>query len=373
MDGLNKLYFKKIIFFIILLIEFLYFQKINSQELQREYRAARFLGRGDTGIADSNGGDSIFYNPAGTAQTKGILNEIAIVSPQVEGTDNIKSLYDSAQGNSNAIDILAANQNKVFSAAAQNYTGIVFRKVSLAVMDRLNANAYVGIDPTTGIPTANIYGVNRAGVYLTLAHDFFDQHLLIGINGKYIQKREADLKISALNVESQISNSSLKSIIENSMKQGSGIGADIGMLLVLHKESSTQIGLVYRNLGMQYRWVVPEGASAPTSEPTVLDAGFKTSFGTKKSRVALFADMRDIANVENTDVGKRMHFGIEYSFLNSFGIMTGINQGYSTFGAFVSTKIIKVEGGVYTEEIGERVGTLPSQRFFGRIVFGWLI
>ncbi|BBH52142.1 hypothetical protein [Fluviispira sanaruensis] len=372
MDGI--IIFIKSRFNITILVIILFkTQVIYSQELQREYRSSRFLGRGDTGIADANGGDSIFYNPAAIAYANNILNEIVIISPQIEGTSNFISLYDSAQGNGNVASLLAANQNKVYSAAGQSLTGIIFKKVSLGVMDRINSNIYAGIDPTTGIPTANIYGANRAGVYFTLAHDFFDGHLLVGINGKYIQKREVNLSISALDVDSEISNNSLKTMITNSLNVGSGVGADIGLLLVLHKESSTQLGITVRNLGMQYRWTVPEGSKAPTSEPTVFDTGFKTTFGTKKSRVGIYADFRDISNTENTDIGKRIHLGAEYVLNNFFGIMTGLNQGYPTFGLFLNFKFIKIEGGMYTEEIGKITGSLPSERFFSRIVLGWLI
>ncbi|WP_186645534.1 hypothetical protein [Fluviispira vulneris] len=371
MDGIIKT-IKCNLNTIILFILLFKIQPIYSQELQREYRSSRFLGRGDSGIADANGGDSIFYNPAAIAYTNNILNEIVLISPQIEGTSNIKSLYDSAQGNGNVASLLAGNQNKVYSAAGQSFTGIVFKKVSLGVMDRINSNIYAGIDPSTGIPTANIYGANRAGIYLTLAHDFFDGHFLVGLNGKYIQKKEVDLAISALDVDTKLSNNSLKTIINNSLNVGSGVGADIGFLLVLHKESSTQLGFTVRNLGMQYRWTVPEGSTAPSSEPTVFDTGFKTTFGTKKSRVGLYLDFRDISNTEKAEIGKRIHLGAEYILNNFFGIMTGLNQGYPTFGLFLNFKIVKIEGGMYTEEIGKITGSLPSERFFVRIMLGWL-
>lgn len=376
MDGLRvrKKNLSVTIYFLFLTFIFSHYQNANSQELQREYRSANFLGKGDTGIANATGEDAIFYNPAGIAQGKGILNEIVLASPQIEATPNINQLYDSYNGgNTSAVHILSQNQNTVFSGAGQNYSGILFRKVALGILDRANANAYAGIDPATGIPTANIYAANRTGVYLTLAHDFFDNRLFIGINGKFIQKKEIDLKLSALDAESKLSNNSLSTIINNSLNQGDGIGADIGMMYVFNKETATQIGIVYRNIGMQYRWSIPEGSATPSAEPTVLDAGFNTSVGTKKSRVSFSADVRDITNVQKAAFGKRVHLGVQYSLENTFGVMTGINQGYGTFGLFIHTKFIQIEGGMYTEEIGSKLGEYPSQRIFARIVLGWLI
>ncbi len=378
MDGFRN-YIKKFtvtFYFIFIITIFFQHQNINSQELQREYRSAYYLGKGDTGIATATGEDAIFYNPAGIAQGKGILNEILLASPQIEATQNIDQLYksyNSSENSNSALQLISENQNTIYSAAGQNYSGLIFRRVALGVLDRANTNAYEAIDPTTGIPTANIYAANRAGVYLTLAHDFFDSRLFIGINGKYIQKKEINLKLTALDAETKLSNSSLSKVINNSLDQGNGIGADFGMIYVLNKETATQIGVVYRNIGMQYRWTVPEGSKAPSAEPTVLDVGFNTSTGTKRSRVSFAADIRDIANVQNTVFGKRVHLGLEYSLMDIFGVMTGLNQGYATFGIFLHTKFVQLESGMYTEELGSRLGEYPSQRIFARAVVGWLL
>ncbi len=367
----NRIPYYKLVF--ILLLFFLQSSQVYSQELQREFRSAEFLGKGDTGIATAKGMDAVFYNPAGIAQGKGIISEIVGISPQLEGTDNLKQLYDSYNGgNKSALQVLAENQNTVFSGAAQNYTGIIFRKVGIGFLDRANANAYEGIDPNTGIPTANIYAANRSGVYLTLAHEFFNDRLYLGMNGKFLQKKEINLSISALSAESQLSNGSLSTIINNNLNQGSGIGADIGSMIILNKEYFTQVGIVCRNIGMQYRWV-PDGNSPPTAEPTVLDIGLSSSFGTKKSKVTVAGDFRDISNNQNAAIAKRIHLGIEYTLLDRFGITAGINQGYPTYGVFFKATIIKTEAGMYTEEIGSRAGEYPSQRIFARIVVGWLL
>lgn len=367
----NSVSLKNVVF--IYLSFFLYNMSAFSQELQREFRSAEFLGKGDTGIATAKGMDAVFYNPAGIAQGKGILSEIVGASPQLEGTENLKQLYDSYNGgNKSALQVLAENQNTVFSGAAQNYTGIIFRKVGIGFLDRANANAYEGIDSNTGIPTANIYAANRSGVYLTLAHDFFSERLYLGMNGKFLQKKEINLSISALSAESQLSNGSLSTVINNNLNQGSGIGADIGTMLILNKEYYTQAGIVCRNIGMQYRWV-PDGNSPPTAEPTVLDIGLSSSFGTKKSKVTVAGDLRDLTNNQNAVLAKRIHLGIEYTLLDKFGITAGINQGYPTYGVFFKATVVKAETGMYTEEIGTRAGEYPSQRIFARIVVGWLL
>lgn len=376
MDGFRKqiIIAFRMIYTILIPFLFISFTKIYSQELQREYRSAHFLGRGDTGIATAIGVDAIFYNPAGVAQEKGILSEIVVASPQVEATQNLDQLYNSYTGsNTSALQTLAQNQNTVFSGATQSYSGIIFRKVSLGILDRANANAYEGIDPNTGIPTANIYAANRTGVYITLSNDFLDNRLFIGMSGKFIQKKEVNLSLSALNAETQLSNNSLNSVINNSLNQGAGIGTDLGLIFVLSKEYSTQIGIVYRNIGMQYKWTNPDGSTQPSPEPTVLDLGFSTSFGTKRSRVSLDADLRDVTNAQNTVLGKRVHLGMEYSLSDLFGIMLGLNQGYGTYGTFVHLKFLRVEAGMYTEEIGSRLGEYPSERIFARAVVGWLL
>lgn len=370
----TEINWKKLFF---LYIHILFFSltesRVFAQELQREYKSAEFLGKGDTGISSAHGMDAVFYNPAGISQGKGILSEIIAISPQIEGTENLKQLYDSYNNdNKSALQVLAENQNSVFSGAAQNYTGIIFRKVGIGFLARANANAYQGIDPSSGIPTANIYAATRTGVYLTFAHDVINERLYLGLNGKFLQKKEIDFVMSALSAESELSNDSLSKVVNNNLNQGAGIGADIGSMLILNKDYAIQLGIVCRNIGMQYRWV-PEGNSPPKAEPTVLDVGISASFGTKKSKVNIAGDFRDITNNQETAIGKRMHLGIEYTLLERFGASAGIHQGYPSFGIYYNAKIVKVETGMYTEEIGSRAGEIPSQRIYARIVLGWLL
>jgi hypothetical protein len=123
---------------------------------------------------------------------------------------------------------------------------------------------------------------------------------------------------------------------------------------------------------MKYSWSVPEGKSAPDAEKQTLDLGLSIEPGTRKSTSRIAVDYRDALGAYETSPYKRIRAGAEISFQNIVGVMGGIGQGYPSFGAFLNIKILRVEGGVYGEELGEEVGDLKSRRYFARVSVGWL-
>ena len=101
-----------------------------------------------------------------------------------------------------------------------------------------------------------------------------------------------------------------------------------------------------------------------------LNAGVALTFGTKLSSFKLLADYRDITGAHEDSVFKRTHFGVELNVRNFVGIMGGLNQGYPTGGVFFNTYLLRVDGGFYAEEAGERAGDYPDERYFARITVG---
>lgn len=371
---LNFILFKRLFVCLLILSLQLEAKSAFAQSFKYQYRSARFLGRGDTGIANSKGADALFYNPAGIALSAKQFSELVVVSPQGEGSDNLKSAYDKKkEGDSQFLEYLIANKNNPFYAAAQNADAIVFKKFAIGLMQRGAINAQLSEDPSTGQPSLDFASETWNGGYVALSHDVLNGHLLFGITGKFVQKTQYNLNLTALQIDSQLRNNTLTQTLKDSERKGDAMGADFGSVLVLHKESETQIGAVVRNVGMKYSWVIPAYGIAPDDDPQQVDVGASTSFGTKRGRVKLFADYRDVLNQQNQQNIKHTHLGLEYNLEDSIIVMTGLNQGYVTYGVALNFKILRVEGGGYTEETGENPGQSPSIRYFGRISLGWLL
>jgi hypothetical protein len=346
--------------------------EIFAGQLKYQYRSANFLGRGDAGMANVSGGDAMFYNPAGIYLGENRLHELYLLSPQAEGSNNLMTIYDKKdQGDTQLLAYLVENSRRTSYAAVQNLSAIVFKHFAIGAMQRGDIRA--AIESSNSIPHVYINGNYWNGFYSSFASSFFNQKLLIGVTGKYIQKRQYDLDVDSTQVSTLLQNTSLKKLFENTEKVGISIGSDIGAIFVLHKETNTHLGFALKNLSSNYDWKDSVIGKVPDSDPKELNAGFSTSFGTRKSRIKLFADYKDVLNEQNVDGIYHFHAGAEYSLKNVLTLDIGVNDGRITYAGGLNFKVIKFEVGSYAEVNTEIDDQVPDVRFFGRISVGWLL
>lgn len=343
-----------------------------GSEIPREYRSARYLGMGDAGVCLAEGHDALFYNPAGIADVTGLINEVIIASPQLELSSSAQDIYKDYKNGTDTLKIAKGLANNPQHLAVQNYSGIVFRRSALGVYERGQAGVFLGTDPLRGIMVAKGDILARAGINSAFGRGFWKDSLLIGVNLKFAQKAEGNIELDALNAETEFKGQKLSSIVSKYVHRGNGIGADLGGIWKFSDTSKTRLGLVIRNVGgMKYRWPVPATRVGPSDDLQTMDLGISIAPGTKKSFSVLTVNLRDALNAYHESIYKRLHLGARISFQNVLGAMAGINQGYPTYGGFLNIKIVRVEAGVYSEEVGENPGDLRSKRIFGRVSVGW--
>jgi hypothetical protein len=343
-----------------------------ASEMTSDYRSARYLGMGDAGIALSEGHDALFYNPAGIADVKGLINEVVLVSPQIEASSNIKDLYTQISNNKPALEILKSIEGEPQHAAVQNYTGLVFRRSAIGVYERAQTSLFLGTDPVKGLLVANADVYARMGVHSAFGQSFFGDSLLVGLNLKFAQKNEGHITIDALSAEGQLKDLSPSSALSKYVKRGNGVGADFGLIWKLEDKSQTRLGVVVKNIGdLRYRWAVPGTSIPPPSDKQSVDIGASIAPQTKKSSASLAVDFRDALNANGESPYKRIHLGARLSFRGVLGFVAGLNQGYPTYGAFLNFKVLRTEVGTYSEELGKNPGDMRSRRIYGRIIVGW--
>ncbi len=344
----------------------------DAAEITREYRSARYLGMGDAGISLAEGHDALFYNPAGIAGVKELINEVVLVSPQLEASTNARDLYNQISDNKSAIAILRSIEGDHQHVALQNYTGLVFRRSAIGVYQRAQTGLFLGTDPVKGMLVASADVLARAGVHSAFWQSFWNNSLLVGLNLKFAQKNEGSINVDALTAEEQLKDISPSTALSKYVRRGNGVGADLGLLYALNDKSQTRFGLVLRNMGdMKYRWSIPGTAVGPAPDKQTLDLGFSIVPQTKKSSASLAVDFRDALNANNESPYKRIHLGARLSFKGVLGFTAGLSQGYPTYGAFLNAKILRAEAGTYSEEIGTNPGDMRSKRIFARLIVGW--
>ena len=335
----------------------------------RLYRSAYFLGRGDTGIANADGHEAITYNPAGIAKGKGIYKETVLASPLVEGSAAIKDLYRKyvIEKNTDAetlVEELGKNQHVGF----YNYSGLVFRRAALGATVSSTTNllpyrssTYSGLPVVQGETTANQV------VTFALAENFFSKNFFMGLTGKYINRQEAALSVAiaeADNIESKLSDS-------NILNTAYGFGGDLGIMYRSNsKKAPFSIGLTVENVGN----INMTGATQKDKMealPQMVNFGISIEPKTRASAFKFLADYRDILSGNESNSLKKIHLGTELSIKDMIGITSGFNQGYPSIGAYIDTYVFRFDIGSYTEEVSERVGNRPDQRFFLRMKTGF--
>ena len=114
-------------------------------------------------------------------------------------------------------------------------------------------------------------------------------------------------------------------------------------------------------------------ATAPTPDPLVqvVDVGAAIEPGTKFSKFRLLAEYWDITNALSKDTYKKTHFGAELSVRDMFGVTGGMAQGWSSAGMYIDLYVVRLDGGVYIQEMADRAGIRPDKRLFLRLAAGF--
>jgi hypothetical protein len=342
-----------------------------AAELQREYVSSPMLGSGNAGVTDVSGLDSLFYNPANLARMPKIVGDVVLVSPHIEASQSGLSIYKDIQANKNMLDVVGSVVGRPVSLAVQNATGASFRRTAFALFQRAELDIAVKNNPISGIPIASASSAARAGVAFGLGRSFAKDFLHFGITGLIVQKAEAKLEVSALDAQAKFGKAGGKSVFDDAIKRGVGVGAHASMVLTPGGSSSPEFALVARNLGMSYGVGGKPANEQPTAEIQTVDFGFSLQPGTKNSRSRISLDIDDVLNKSNQNFYKRLHMGAEVTFSEILGVLGGLNQGYSTYGLFINSKIVRVDAGIFAEEMGKYPGDSKNRSFYGRVSVGW--
>jgi hypothetical protein len=338
-------------------------------EIPRMYRSGYHLGMGDTGVSFARGADAVFYNPAGIAQDDAIVAEISVLSPQIEFDRNSQNLVNMIRAGSDQLSLVSDAVGKQQYAALQNYTGFVFSRAAAGIFQRAQADAFIGTDPLSGLPRAEVGSTIYAGAHLAYARAVVDG-LLLGLNLKVVQKAETRESVSVLEAQ-QIADGNVDEYLNKAVRRGTGLGADLGLIYKGGKQTPFSFGAVAKNLGLDYHWPVEPGLPAPSAEASVVDLGLSIEPQTRKSRSRISIDYRDVFDEQGENAYKRLHIGAEVSFQDVLGGAVGLNQGYLTYSGIVRLWLVRAELGVFSEELGAYPGNRQSKRAFGRLSLGW--
>jgi hypothetical protein len=347
---------------------FMFSSTLHAEDDQRIYRDAYYLGRADTGLAIADNEQALMYNPAGLALGKGIYKRLILISPTIELSDDARNLVKELQAEN--ADIPAALRKRVGKnehIGFYNLTALILRRASIGVFNGQTTDILVHKSPEAGgLEGVKARLITSNGVVFGLAQDFMSQKLLVGASFKYMHRGEASF---AANITDSENLNNMES--DDLLRQGLGSSADLGIMYKIPGRLGASLGATINNLGGTAFSSMSEDQAAPSRLKQVVNLGAAIEPGTKVSRFRLLGEYWDATNVLGISFLKKLHLGAELSVKDYVGVTTGLSGGWTSGGFYIDLYAFRLDGGIYIQEMDERVGVRPDKRLFFRITAGF--
>jgi hypothetical protein len=340
----------------------------HAEDDQRLYRSAYYLGRGDTGLAIADDAEAVMYNPAGIAQGKGIYKRVILASPMFEASEDARNLAkELSQDNPDIPSILKKRVGKNEHIGTYNLTSIVLRRAAIGVFNAATSDILIHKSiEAGGLEGVKARLVTSNGAVFAVAQDFYNQKLFVGANLKYMHRGEANLDANITDAEN------LKNMqSDNMLGVGMGTSTDLGVMWKIPGRMETSVGATINNLGGTKFSPANEDAPPPQNLKQLVNLGIAIQPGTRISRFRLLAEYWDATNQLEQSRLSKLHLGGELSVKDMIGVTAGLSEGWSSGGIYLDLYAVRLDAGIYIQEMSDRVGVRPDKRLFFRVSAGF--
>lgn len=345
-------------------------QEVLAAEYPYTYRSFMYLGRGDTGIADTDNEDAMFYNPGAIASGNGLYKKTVIPSLGLQFSQSTKDIIKQISlQDEEATDALRNAIGVPQHLGLNAFTGLILRRAAVGVYLNSTNTILIAKDPDEGaVEKASLESSTTTGLAFSFAQDFLGNQG-VGVTTRVIKKAQASASFIATDA-SQVQDS------DSFAMTGSALAFDLGYLFKYKGSTNFNLGATIENfLGTAY---TPDENTTLAKEywplkddPMTVNLGLSVEKIARLSSFKFLLDYRDILNETGHTAMKRLHMGTEISVDGYLGITAGLNQGYPTIGTYMDIRLFRVDVGMYTEEIGDRAGERGDKRMFIRFLAGF--
>ncbi len=346
-----------------------------AREIRRVFDTTSNLGRGNAGTADSYGTDAIFYNPASLGAKGRTIEEISVLSPQIEASDEALDIVLENKDYKNIKlspeDTIRTYNKKNLDLGVQNFSGMVLSHFTAGFVN--SAKAHIESEINLADPTNSFFLFDlaiRNGIIMGRSWQIFDG-LRIGTNIKGIYKVEKYLDMTAEEVVDNIAtNADFKDLVKEG--NGFGLGADLGLLC---SQETAFVDITYGLTILDIADTKYSGGSgsSPRKDLQMINFGVALKTEIDKQTFTETIDVFDLAFSQKQSFFNRLHMGLRWDYKGYAGMQVGINQGYPTAGFFLRYKVIGVEYARYGTELGKNPGDKSSLRHSAMIRIGWVL
>ena len=370
----NRFCYSKLILSLFFLLPSLSVRAAQTGFPPTHLQGIRPLGMGEAFTAVADDQNALYYNPAGLARLEGWsfeiinaffgLNENTTVSA-------VNGLVDKFQKAGSS----TAAQLQVFKDQLGKNFGMRVGFNPYFVMPRFGLGIYgdAEINGTIHNPKDDFVNIdvrNDVDVRVGYAHKFMADKVFVGA-AAYFRNRTlvlGDMGLDQLGALVNKSNKSTNDRLKDFIQGGSGVGVDVGMLIVPTEVWQPAFGLAIINLG-DTRFVNSDplglGGKKPQNIPQTVNAGMSVApvhdtgaFGKMVTRFAF--DLRGV-NLP-TPASKKWAAGAEFGWNRLATVQVGTSEGYLSAGFELRLYVLNIRYATYKSERGFYANQAPERK-----------
>lgn len=324
------------------------------------YNGVRQLGMGGVSVATVNDETSLILNPAGLGKLRNKF--LTVIDPEIGMSENVYDFFSdndfdyseliSAQ---DILNTLIASPDEHYHLNAQLFPSFVMPNFGFGVLGSWSYDGEVVSDSSE----FDVRYRNDLSVLLGYNIRLFDGRVKLGFSGRYINRAEVDTTVASTSTDLKWG---------TLVQEGTGLAADVGLLLTGPWTYLPTLGAVVRDVGnTSYSMgsgMLYDDRPVPDTTLQTIDVGFSvTPILAKNIRLQIAADYRDVLDSEEeSEAIRRIHGGMELNIYDHIFLRGGYNQGYWTAGMELSFQFIQVQLASYGEEIGDVGGDAKEDR-----------
>jgi hypothetical protein len=210
-------------------------------------------------------------------------------------------------------------------------------------------------------PEVDVEGFGSSSVHLGYGRNL--GKLSLGITAKYVKMWQLDEVYEA----ADIADENFEDRIDDDITKGEGFGVDIGATYTFEDTLlEPTIGVAVINF-----WEPNKDKAEELARHINIGLGLHHElFGIGLTGALDVVDVTTQLGSDD-DIYKRIHAGIELQLTKYVQLRTGLNQGYSSFGATLDLWILKLDYAWYAEEVGAAAGMEVDRRHAFMMSLGW--
>jgi hypothetical protein len=342
----------------------------QARERREFYNGVRALGMGDVSVVTVNDETALILNPAALGKLRDFYG--TIIDPELEVGSRVidmnraSSISQFTKINS-VVPSLLVSPNTWYHYRMQFFPSFVARNFGIGITSNTTMSGQA-LSPTQ----VDLFYRNDLSLLLGYNLRLWGGRVKIGFNGKLTSRIE--LNEATLDPTQSLDDGALGTA--GLLREGTGLGADAGIILTAPWTMLPTIGAVLRDVGgTAFDKTSGQRLAAATARPDRvaqdLDVAVSISpIHQNNMRSVWSFEYRGLLTAKDeADKAKLIHFGTEFNFSDILFVRAGYNQRYWTAGIELSSERFQLQIATYGEEVGTQDTTKEDRRVVAKASF----